>query len=61
MDSRSLEKLRFDRRLIRRNGWLSQKDLARELEALPDVSEKIAPDEDSDGESGASAESPASE
>jgi hypothetical protein len=33
----------MDRRLIRRQGWLSEEDLERELAALPDVSHKIAP------------------
>lgn len=39
MDRDSLEKLRLDRRLIRRRGWVSNKELTRELEALPDSAE----------------------
>ena len=52
MDRRSTDKLRLDRRLIRRRGWIAQEELERELAALPDVSAKIAdpepPDEDAD-------------
>ena len=43
MDRESMRRLRLDRRLIRRRGWLSEEDLERELAALPDVSYKIAP------------------
>jgi hypothetical protein len=43
MDRESTGRLRLDRRLIRRRGWLSEKELERELAALPDVSHKIAP------------------
>ena len=42
MKRRSLEKLRLDRRLAGRRGWISKADLAGEAEALPDASEKIA-------------------
>jgi hypothetical protein len=43
MDRESMVRLRLDRRLIRRRGWIAAEDLARELAALPDVSHKIAP------------------
>ena len=43
MDRVSTQRLRLDRRLIRRRGWLSEEELQRELAALPDVSHKIAP------------------
>ena len=43
MDRESMRRLRLDRRLIRRRGWISEEDLERELAALPDVSHKIAP------------------
>ena len=43
MDRESTRRLRLDRRLIRRRGWLSEEELERELAALPDVSHKIAP------------------
>jgi hypothetical protein len=42
MDRRSLTVLKLDKRLIRRRGWISAEELERELEALPDVADKIA-------------------
>ena len=45
MNKRSLEKLRMDRRLAGRKGWMSRADLARKAEGLPDASEKIAEQE----------------
>ena len=46
MDRETISKLRLDKRLIQRRGWISPDDLERELEALPDTSEKVAPDEE---------------
>ena len=46
MDRDTLSKLRLDRRLALRRDWIDPSDLERELEALPDVSDKIAPVED---------------
>ena len=46
MIDESLRKLRLDRRLADRPGWVSKEDLERELAALPDVSDKIAPPEE---------------
>ena len=43
MDRESKERLRLDRRLIRRRGHLTPEELARELAALPDVSGKAVP------------------
>ena len=43
MDRESRERLRLDRRLIRRRGHLSPEELAKELAALPDVAHKAAP------------------
>ena len=40
MNRESLDKLRLDRRLIRRRGWMSEAERQRALEALPDVSSK---------------------
>jgi hypothetical protein len=48
MNRDEMEKLRLDRRLIDRRGWISRVELEKELEALPDVSQKIAPLEDAD-------------
>jgi hypothetical protein len=45
MDRETISKLRLDRRLIQRRGWISPEDLDREIEALPDVSNKAAADE----------------
>jgi hypothetical protein len=50
MDRETVSKLRLDKRLIRRRGWISPDDLERELEALPDASSKIAPVEEPDSE-----------
>jgi hypothetical protein len=36
----SMQQLRLDRRLIRRRGWISAEELARELAALPDAASK---------------------
>jgi len=40
MDRQSRERLRLDRRLIRRRGHMSQEELERALGALPDVASK---------------------
>ncbi|HYB12715.1 MAG TPA: hypothetical protein VEG67_04550 [Myxococcota bacterium] len=37
---------RLDRRLLRRRNWVNPKELAKELEGLPDVSEKMRPPEE---------------
>jgi len=42
MNRRSLEKLRLDRRLTGRHGWITNADLTTEIEKMPDASEKIA-------------------
>jgi len=41
MNNESIDKLRVDSRLHRRRGWISDADLQRELDSLPDVSDKI--------------------
>ncbi len=46
MDQRSIERLKFDRRLERRRGWVDGKDVARELESLPDAADKVAAPEE---------------
>ena len=40
MNRDSLDKLRADRRLMGRRGWISRDQLAAELEMLPDTQEK---------------------
>lgn len=54
----ALRKLRLDRRLIDRRGWIAPQELQRELAALPDVSSKVAPTEDA---APAASESPAAD
>ena len=46
MNREALKDLRTDRRLINRRGWISKAELEKDLEALPDVSHKIAPPEE---------------
>jgi hypothetical protein len=41
MDRQSVERLRFDRRLKARDGWVDATRESEYLEALPDVSEKM--------------------
>ena len=41
MDRESLDRLRFDRRLQNRRGWLAPGELDRHVQALPDVTEKL--------------------
>ena len=50
MDQENVKRLRLDRRLIGRRGWISAEELEREITELPDVSDKVAvvePDESS--------------
>jgi len=58
MNHEAMEKLRLDRRLINRRGWVSKAELEKELETLPDVSHKIAPAEDADPRKAEPAEEP---
>ncbi len=44
-------KLRFDRRLLRRRGWVDPKELEKELADLPDVSHKVLPVGEDEGPS----------
>jgi len=41
MNRDSIQRLRLDRRMTRRIGWISGKELDAALEALPDVAEKM--------------------
>jgi len=61
MNRESLDKLRFDRRLLNRRGWMSAAERKRTLEALPDVSAKATTlGAESGEEVSASDETPAS-
>lgn len=51
MDRRSMQRLKLDKRLTSRRGWIRGEELERELEALPDVSHKLA-DPEREGPSG---------
>ena len=50
MEQGSIAKLKFDNRLSRRKGWLSNEEEKTYLEALPDVADKIATPEDDEPE-----------
>lgn len=41
MDRESLDRLRFDRRLQNRRGWLAPGELERHVDTLPDVADKL--------------------
>lgn len=55
MDRESLDRLRFDRRLQSRRGWLAPGELDSYLASLPDVSDKMTTLAE---EGGAGAEAP---
>jgi len=64
MNRDSVSRLRLDRRLLFRRGWLKPEERERELETLPDVSGKAttlgaAADREGGGEAGARREGPA--
>ena len=60
MNRDSIRMLKTDRRLIHRRGWISKTELQKQLDALPDVSDKIAPPDDpeEEGEARTGAEAP---
>lgn len=41
----ALRKLKLDRRLLERRGWVSKEEVERALAELPDVADKAAPSE----------------
>lgn len=53
MDQDSVRRLRLDRRLRGRRGWISQKEFDDSLMALPDAADKVAPPEEVEEESAA--------
>lgn len=59
MDRDSVERLRHDRRLVRRREWVSDEDRTAFLESLPDVSDKMTRGIDEPEEE--AAQSPASQ
>jgi len=53
MNQEAEARLKFDRRLEGRRGWVSEEEIQAELSALPDVANKLQPPED-DGDAAAS-------
>ncbi len=43
MANDNIRNLKFDRRLLRRRGWIDPEELEKELADLPDVSHKAEP------------------
>ena len=56
MDRKSIDQMKFDRRLVRRKDWITRDELEKRLEALPDVSDKVATDDDAPSDSADSAD-----
>ena len=42
MDNEAAARLKFDRRMSKRGGWVEDEELAKELASLPDCTDKIA-------------------
>jgi len=59
MNRDAIRNLQLDRRLMHRRGWISKPELAKQLEALPDVGHKIAPDEEDDAGASSAADAAA--
>jgi hypothetical protein len=49
VDHKSIDRMKLDRRLIRRRNWIARGELERALEQLPDVADKAAPIEAGEG------------
>jgi hypothetical protein len=60
MDQKAMQQFRLDRRLTRRQGWIGREELARALEGLPDVSDKMAPIEEEASDATSEEPTPAS-
>jgi hypothetical protein len=57
MNLEAERKLKFDRRLHRRSGWISKQELESELSDLPDAADKIyVPEEEPEAPAAAAAE-----
>lgn len=56
MNQKAIAALRLDKRLARRDGWIGEADLKRELDSLPDVSQKATTLDDEGGGSRTSGE-----
>ncbi len=42
MDLESMDQLKLDVRMLRRRGWIEEKELESALKSLPDVADKAA-------------------
>ena len=59
MNKESLDKLRFDRRLRHRRGWVNEDVYSKEIDSLADASDKVAPpDEDHEADGAMATGSP---
>ena len=58
MNREATERLRLDRRLLDRRGWITKVEREKELAALPDVSDKIAPPDEESSEDASATSSP---
>jgi hypothetical protein len=58
VNRKATERLRLDRRLLNRRGWITKAEREKELAALPDVSHKIAPPDEESSEDGSATSSP---
>ena len=59
MNSKSIEALKYDRRMANRRNWIQKSELDAVLENLPDATDKIAPPEEEDAPVDATAEADA--
>lgn len=61
MDRESVERLRFDRRLARRRDWVDENDVQANIDALPDLTDKMTTVAELEAEEAAAAEAAALE
>lgn len=61
MDRESVERLRFDRRLARRRDWVDENDVEANIDALPDLTDKMTTVAELEAEEAATAEAAALE
>ena len=61
MDRESVERLRFDRRLARRRDWVDENDVQANIDALPDLTDKMTTMAELEAEEAATAEAAALE
>ena len=59
MNRHEQSKLKFDRRLRNRPGWVSEEELGSEIEALSDAAGNVAEEEEDSGKEASDAGGPA--